>query len=419
MNHIKNLVSVWCHKTCVGALLLAALFVSPSFANSLNAGPVVGSTDFAMFGISGLRGTGIGTITVSGISGTVTKAVLVWHGVSSSATAVTQGGSFNGTPVVGTNIGISADNFWSQPSSQAFQADVTSLVTGNGAYSLTNMSSASSPTFDPNGASLLIYFNDGNPANNHDIAVFWGNDSNQSNSFDPIGWSATLSGINYTTGAAMLNLIVSDGQTFSDGTAALINGTPFAVPVYAGTSLPLAPGGTNTGGGLWDHFSGPVDSYLVVGTNTLNFSATFSGNDALSLIAAVFVLPSGTVAQPVSQTITFGSPPTPTYTSGGSFIVSASASSGLPVTYSSLTPVICTSSGSSTIVMLSAGTCTIAANQAGDSNYSAAPQVTQTITITTTQPTVTSVPTLSEWGMIILSGILAMGTFVVMRRRQL
>jgi hypothetical protein len=86
-----------------------------------------------------------------------------------------------------------------------------------------------------------------------------------------------------------------------------------------------------------------------------------------------------------SQTITFGPAPTPTYAPGGGFLVSASASSGLPVTYSSLTPAVCTNAGN-TVFMLSTGTCTIAANQAGDSNYGAAPQVTQIITIAKAQP---------------------------------
>jgi hypothetical protein len=36
-----------------------------------------------------------------------------------------------------------------------------------------------------------------------------------------------------------------------------------------------------------------------------------------------------------------------------------------------------------------------------------------------TPPIAQSIPTLSEWGMIILSGLLALGTLVVMRRRQM
>ncbi len=79
------------------------------------------------------------------------------------------------------------------------------------------------------------------------------------------------------------------------------------------------------------------------------------------------------------QSITFGSAPSLTY-GGATADVIATATSTLPVTFSSLTTGVCTISGS-TVTPVTAGTCTIAADQAGDSTYSAAPQVTQDITV--------------------------------------
>jgi hypothetical protein len=293
----------------VVAVATAAALAMPSFSNSLTAGPLVGSTDFGLFGISGLRGTGTGTITVTGVTGTVTRAVLVWHGLASTTTALTRGGSIGGTPFTGTNIGLSSDNCWGQASSQAFQADVTSSVTGNGSYVLSNM--LTSGTFDPNGASLLVFYNDGNSTNNRDIAVFWGNDSNQVNTFDPAGWSATLSGINYTSGAATLNVIVSDGQNFGEtGTNTLtVNSTPITYPLFQGASLPVAPGTTVSNGGLWDHASASVASVLVPGPNTLTVTGNPEGNgDCLSLVGAIFDLPGGTVTPPVAAAPAVGVP---------------------------------------------------------------------------------------------------------------
>ncbi len=279
------------------ALAVAAAMAFPTLANTLTAGPVVGTTDFAMFGIGGLRGTGNGSITVTGVTGTVTRAILVWHGVSDSATAISRSATIGATNFAGTNIGLSDNNCWSQASSQAFQADVTSVVTGNGTYSLSNMRTGT--TFDPNGASLLVFFNDGNSTNNRDIAVFWGNDSNIANAFDPAGWQATLSGINYTSGAANLNLIVADGQNFADGPrTATINSVAFATPSFDGNTVPTAPSSTVTNGGLWDHFSSPVTSYLVPGPNTLVFNATGGASDCLSLVGTIFDLPAGTVTPP-------------------------------------------------------------------------------------------------------------------------
>jgi trimeric autotransporter adhesin len=67
------------------------------------------------------------------------------------------------------------------------------------------------------------------------------------------------------------------------------------------------------------------------------------------------------------------------------FSAIASTSSGLVVTFSSLTAAVCTVS-SSTVDILTAGVCTIAANQAGNSNFNAAPQVTQSFTIASSGP---------------------------------
>lgn len=81
-----------------------------------------------------------------------------------------------------------------------------------------------------------------------------------------------------------------------------------------------------------------------------------------------------------NQTIAFGAAPTLTLFSTAT--ISAIATSGLSVTYSSSTPTICTvDSGSGLVSALLTGNCVIAANQSGDSNYQAAPQVTQTLAV--------------------------------------
>jgi MSHA biogenesis protein MshQ len=93
-----------------------------------------------------------------------------------------------------------------------------------------------------------------------------------------------------------------------------------------------------------------------------------------------------------NQTITFGAQAAQTYSSGGTFAISplATASSGLAITCSSTTTGVCTIAGT-TVTIVTAGTCTIAANQAGNTNYNAAPQVTQNVTINNQAPTTTSI----------------------------
>jgi hypothetical protein len=78
------------------------------------------------------------------------------------------------------------------------------------------------------------------------------------------------------------------------------------------------------------------------------------------------------------QTVSFGSAPTIIIGQVGT--VSATATSALAVSFSSITTSICTVSGS-TVSGIATGACIIAANQAGNSNYNAATQAMQNITI--------------------------------------
>jgi alpha-tubulin suppressor-like RCC1 family protein/uncharacterized protein YegL len=120
--------------------------------------------------------------------------------------------------------------------------------------------------------------------------------------------------------------------------------------------------------------SGNTVTILAVGTCTI---AANQGGDA-NYNPAPQVTQSFTVSKS-SQTIIFAAlanqilPATP-------FTVSATASSGLAVNLTGSTPSVCTISGT-TVTVLALGTCTLAANQAGDANYNAAPQVTQSFTV--------------------------------------
>ena len=121
--------------------------------------------------------------------------------------------------------------------------------------------------------------------------------------------------------------------------------------------------------------SGAVTS-LTIGTCTI--IANQFGNSQFA--------PAASVAQSLNalagpaQTISLGS--APTLSLYGSASISAVASSGLAVTFSSLTPAVCSVNSQSGVVQdLTAGTCTIAVNQAGDADFNAAPQVTQSIAV--------------------------------------
>ena len=71
--------------------------------------------------------------------------------------------------------------------------------------------------------------------------------------------------------------------------------------------------------------------------------------------------------------------------------MSASASSGLAVSFASGTTAVCTVSGN-TVTIVTGGTCTIRASQAGNTNYLAATQVSQSFTVTKANQTITFDP---------------------------
>lgn len=284
------------------ASAVGSLLPSEAIGAPLATGLLVPRTDFAVFGVGGLRGTGNGTVTVSGVSGEVRRAILLWHGVANTASPLSPSAVFAGKPVVGFNVGVTADTTWGRASSQAFFADVTDVVAGNGNYALSGMRNA--PTFDPNGASLLVFYRDGNAANDRDVAVLWGNDSNTASPGDPAGWAFSQQGIVYAGGAATMTLIVSDGQNFQEsGSNSLnVNGSNVGIPRFQGNTVPVAPGSSVTDGGLWDHVTVSIAPYLVTGENTLSVAGQPEVNlDALNLVGALIDLPPGTLVLPVSD----------------------------------------------------------------------------------------------------------------------
>jgi mono/diheme cytochrome c family protein len=135
------------------------------------------------------------------------------------------------------------------------------------------------------------------------------------------------------------------------------------------------------------------NTVTLIATGTCTVRASQGGNANFNPAPNVdqsFTITQGT------QSINFPAQTTSsrTYSNGGTFMLSptASASSALPVTYQSLTQSVCTIA-STNVTMVRAGICTIAANQAGNGNFAAAAQVTQSITINGTVP---GAPTLNS-----------------------
>jgi hypothetical protein len=131
-----------------------------------------------------------------------------------------------------------------------------------------------------------------------------------------------------------------------------------------------------------------VTSALAVGNDAI--SASYSGDSNHS--GSVGTLNGGQVVNPANQTISFttNAPASAAYNS--SFTVAASANTGLPITYSSTG--VCSNSGATYTMTSGTGTCTVTANQAGTANYApassseftAATQISQTVSFTSNAP---------------------------------
>jgi hypothetical protein len=119
--------------------------------------------------------------------------------------------------------------------------------------------------------------------------------------------------------------------------------------------------------------SGKNANLLTAGTCTI--TASQAGNAAYA--AATPVTESFAVSL-ASQTITFDA--IPDQTAGTKLTLAATASSGLAVTYTASPSAVCAVSGK-TANLKTSGTCTITASQPGNSAYSPAPSMVQSITV--------------------------------------
>ena len=113
-----------------------------------------------------------------------------------------------------------------------------------------------------------------------------------------------------------------------------------------------------------------------------------------------------------SQTITFTTNAPASAANNSMFTVAASASSGLAVAYTS--SGACSNAGATYTMTSGTGTCSVIANQAGNANYAAAAQVTQTVNAGAASQTITfpAIPTQNGPGTVTLTATASSGLTV-------
>ena len=162
-----------------------------------------------------------------------------------------------------------------------------------------------------------------------------------------------------------------------------------------GASLPLS---ATASSGLTVSFSSTTTSICTVSGTTATMVAVGTCTIQAMQPGNSDYLAAGTVNKSfkveLAQTINFPALPSLTYGETG-VTLSATASSGLPVTYTSTTTSICTVSGTKLNLIGALNNCIIQANQAGNSQYAAAPMVSQTSYVkrATQAITFTAIPT--------------------------
>ena len=167
----------------------------------------------------------------------------------------------------------------------------------------------------------------------------------------------------------------------SANTTTFTVGTPgtFTVTATGAPAPTLSQTGALPGGVTFTPATGVLaGTPTTAGTFPLTINAV-NGNPPNASQAFSLVVNKG------NQTISFVGPASPQTFSAATIPISATATSGLGVVFTSTTPSVCTVSGTN-VTMVTAGGCTIAANQAGNANFNAAPQVTQSFTINGTVP---------------------------------
>ena len=198
---------------------------------------------------------------------------------------------------------------------------------------------------------------------------------------NPTGYSSTLqlTDNSLSSSSATQSIPLSGAGTYSQPTVTSI--TPAAGPSAGGTTVTLT--GTNFSGVGYVYFGATAATSFTYVNNTTIRAVSPAGTSTVDITVnnPSYTSPTSAADQfnyVSGQTITFPQPATPAGTNTTATLT-ATASSGLPVTYT-ITSGPATISGS-TITYTGAGTVIIAADQAGNTNYTAAPEVTRTVIV--------------------------------------
>ncbi|NJK95405.1 MAG: hypothetical protein HC905_11275 [Bacteroidales bacterium] len=167
--------------------------------------------------------------------------------------------------------------------------------------------------------------------------------------------------------------------TFGAIPAKLVGGADFSPGATASSGLTVSYASSNPAVATI-----VANQIHIVGVGTSTITASQAGNATYAAASDVTQL---LTVNKNSQTITFAAIPAKTYGTAD-FSPGATASSGLTVSYASSDPAVATIVANQ-IHIIGVGTSTITASQSGNSNYNAASDVVQTLTVNKANQTIT------------------------------
>ena len=241
---------------------------------------------------TGLRNRNRGLININGIppGATVTQAVLVW-GILYAGEEPANTITFNSHPITANlTSDVSGTLCWGDTATVGYAADVTSYVTGNGTFEVTNPPQGEVRVDESpygvlpytDGASLVVFY-DGGGADNQVLSDFSYNTNTDPETDESI--TRSFSGVNSVGGPASLTLAGPDGQnnggklfTFTGNEEVMVENPFEGGAPQEGPSFPI--------GNLWDNEEFNVSSLLPTGQQTFTFN-TVHTQDCIGVGAAV------------------------------------------------------------------------------------------------------------------------------------
>src|SRR5438552_185522 len=157
--------------------------------------------------------------------------------------------------------------------------------------------------------------------------------------------------------------------TFTGAPANAVYNATFSVTASASSGLAVTLGASGA-----CSISG-LTVTMTSGTGICSLTADQPGDNNYN---AATQATQSTTAVKANQTITVSTPAPASAVYNTSFTVAATASSSLAVSYSS--SGVCSNVGASFTMTSGTGTCTVKFDQAGDSNYNAATEITESVT---------------------------------------